>query len=303
MRAISIRTLIRALGLIWLAGFLAGAAPALAGERCVTDDKGREVCLEAPAERIISLSPGATELLFAVGAGEQVVGAMAHSDYPEQAKDIPRIGSHQRLDMEAILSKAPDLIVAWASGNPAGQLEELEGHGATIYYSEPRALDDVAVALERLGRLTGQEARAEEVAAEYRGAIAALEEKYADAEPIRVFYEVWPEPLQTLNDEHLISRVANMCGGENIFGDLERLSPRVDRESVLEADPEAIFTGGSGEADESWLESWKRYEDMTAVKRGNLFFVPPSSIQRPTPRLIDGARVLCEELEEARERL
>ncbi|MDN3516745.1 cobalamin-binding protein [Aquisalimonas lutea] len=283
------------------------AGPALAGvpaaaSVCVVDDAEREVCLDQPARRIVSLSPGATELLFAAGAGDRIVGAVTHSDYPPEARTIPRIGSYKRLDMEALLARRPDLVVGWISGNPAEQLERLRQLDQPIYLSEPRALDDVARTLERLGRLAGSAGAANAAAAEYRDAIASIRARYADRDPVRVFYQVWPDPLMTVNDEHLISQVAALCGGVNVFGDLDSLTPRVDRESVLARDPEAIVTGGMGEADASWLDAWRRFEHMQAVRQGNLFFVPPSSIQRPTPRLVQGARTLCRHLEVVRGR-
>ena len=120
---------------------------------CVTDDIQREVCLEKPASRIIALSPGATELLFAAGAGGQMVGAVSFSDYPPAAKKLPRVGSYKRLDLEAVLSLKPDLIVAWHSGNPLPQVERLQALGLPVYYSEPRRFEDVSTSLERFARL------------------------------------------------------------------------------------------------------------------------------------------------------
>ena len=285
-----------------LVGVAMAGAMAAAELRCVTDDAGREVCLDAPAQRIISLSPGVTELLFAAGAGERLRGAVRYSDYPEAAKDIPRVGSHTRVDMETLLAKEPDLVVAWTSGNPEEQLERIEALGLTVYYSEPRRFDDVAHTVERLGRLAGTEAVADATVAEFRAVIDELTSRYAEADPVRVFYQVWDDPIMTVNDTHLISQAIMLCGGENVFGDVDRLVPRLDRESVLAAEPEAIVAGGMGEEDTSWLEGWEPFDGMTAVQRGNLFFVPPSSIQRPTPRVAEGARLLCEHLETARER-
>lgn len=276
-------------------------APA-AAEVCVVDDAGREVCLEQPAQRIVALSPGATELLFAAGGGDRVVGTVSHSDYPPEAEDIPRIGSYKRLDMEALLAREPDLVVGWSSGNPAEQLERLQDLGLTVYLSEPRELDDVASTLERLARLTGTEATGDRVAADYREDLAAIRERYGDADPVRVFYQVWPDPLMTVNDDHLISQAAALCGGDNVFGELSSLTPRIDKESVLDRDPEAIVAGGMGEADDSWLDDWRRFDSLEAVAKDNLFFVSPSSIQRPTPRLVEGTRTLCGQLEAARER-
>ena len=196
------------------------AAPA----RCVTDDAAREVCLAQPAQRIVSLSPGATELLFDAGAGERVVGAVGFSDFPEAAKKIPRVGSYKRLDLERILALKPDLIIAWRSGNPRAQTERLESLGQTLYYSEPRRFDDVASTLQRFATLAGSEAVGGARAQRFRHGIDALAKRYRDAAPVSVFYEVWEEPLMTVNGEHLISQVIDLCGGRNVFADLPALT-------------------------------------------------------------------------------
>jgi len=241
-------------------------------------------------------------VLFAAGAGERVVGTVSYSDYPEAAQDIPRIGSYKRIDMEGLVARQPDLVVAWSSGNPPEQLARLEELGPTVYRAEPRTFEDVATTLERLGVLTATTGTADAAAADFRDAIGAIRERYSDREPVRVFYQVWPDPLMTVNDDHLISQAATLCGGDNVFGDLDSLTPRIDRETVLARDPEVIVAGGMGEADDSWLDAWRGFDDLQAVQRDNLFFVPPSTLQRPTPRLVDGTRALCERLDTARER-
>ena len=271
-----------------------------AGERCVEDDAGHEVCLEAPAQQIVALSPGATELLFAAGAGDYVVAAVSHADYPEEATDLPRVGSYDRLDMESILAHEPDLVIGWTSGNPSSQLERIESLGVPLYRSDPRQLEEIATSLERLGALAGSEETAEAEAARFRDAVAELEAEYAGRDPVRVFYQIWPDPVMTVNDEQIISESIRICGGENVFGDLGSLTPRLDAESVLEADPEAIVAGGMGEADDAWLDEWRRYDVLEATAKDNLFFVQPSTIQRPTPRILEGTRALCDKLEQAR---
>ncbi len=285
---------------------LAALALTAAGLRaepvCVTDDAEREVCLEQPAERIVALSPGATELLFAAGAGDQVVGTVNHSDYPEAAKKIPRVGTYKRLDLEGLLAREPDLIIGWQSGNPGAQLKQLREFDVPLYLSEPRRFRDVASTLERLGALAGTRDPAKRAARDFLAAIGGLRDTYGDAQPVSVFYQIWPDPLMTINDEHLMGQATRLCGGNNVFGDVDNLTPRINRESVLERDPEAIIAGGMGEADRSWLEPWRQFEELQAVKRRNLFFVPPSTIQRPTPRLVKGVRILCRKLETARGR-
>jgi iron complex transport system substrate-binding protein len=269
-------------------------------ETCTVDDRDREVCLEQPAERIAALSPGATELVYAAGAGEKVVAVVAYSDYPPEAREVASVGSHTRVDLETLVSLAPDLVIGWVTGNPAEQLETIEALGMPVFYIEPRSIDGVAMTIERLARLAGSEAQGDAEAARFREGMAALAERYRDAAPVSVFYQVWDEPLMSINDEHLIGQVVSLCGGVNVFGDLSRLVPRIDDESVLAADPEAIIAGGMGEENRHWLTHWEQYPSLTAVARDNLFFVPPSLIQRPTPRLLEGSRLLCEKLEVAR---
>ena len=286
--------------LVVVAMFLVCAPPLAAAEICVDDDTGKQVCLAEPAQRIVALSPGVTELLFAAGAGSNVVAAVSHADYPEEAEKLPRVGSYNRIDIESTLAQQPDLVVGWLSGNSPGQLERLEELGLKVYRSEQRELADIASTLERFGKLAGSSAQAQAEADDFRARLAELEQRFAGAEEIEVFYQVWADPIMTINNEQIISEVINLCGGINIFGDLERLTPRLDAESVLAADPQAIVTGGMGEANKAWLDDWRRYSEMSAVKEGNLFFVPPSTIQRPTPRILRGAENLCEQLEQVR---
>ncbi len=269
---------------------------------CVTDDTQRELCLEKPASRIVALSPGATELLFAAGAGGQMVGAVSFSDYPPAAEKLPRVGSYKRLDLEAVLALKPDLIVAWRSGNPLPQVERLQALGLPVYYSEPRRFADVGTTLERFARLAGTEQVGQGAADAFRAGIDALRERYADASKISVFYQVWEEPLMTVNREHLISEAIQICGGVNVFADLPTLAPRISKESVLEKNPQAIVAGGMGEDNPGWLDPWRQFATLQAVKNDNLFFVAPSTLQRPTPQMLTGARTLCRHLDSARAR-
>jgi iron complex transport system substrate-binding protein len=268
----------------------------------VTDDAGRELALEQPARRVVSLSPHLTELLFLVEAGEHIVGAVSFSDHPPEAAALPRVGDAGQLDLERILALNPDLVVAWHSGNPARQVARIEHLGIPVYYDEPRGLEDLARTLERLGRLTGNEAAGAAQASSLRERSAALREAYADRSSVRVFYQIWDSPLMTVNDRHLIGEIIALCGGQNIFGELDALVPRVSHEVVLAADPEVIAGGGSGEHDRGWVEAWRRWETLTAVRRDNLLFIPPSLIQRHTPRVLDGAERLCVFLDEVRAR-
>lgn len=266
----------------------------------LTDEIGREVHLHAPAQRIVSLAPHVTELLFAAGAGAAVVGVVSYSDHPPEARQLPQVGSYTNVDMEAVAALRPDLVVAWHSGNRAVHLDKLEALGIAVYINEPRTLEAVADSIEALGRLAGTEAQAMQAASAFRNRHNELAARYRARPPVRMFYQIWNQPLMTVNDQHLISDVIRLCGGINVFGTLPALAPKIGEESVLAANPEAIVASGMGEARPEWLDQWRRWPQLTAATQGNLYFVPPDLIQRHTPRILDGASQLCAALEETR---
>lgn len=259
----------------------------------VVDDNGNTVKLTAPAERIISLAPHVTEQLFAIGAGGKIVGAVDYSDYPEQAKLIPRVGGYSRLDLERILALKPDLIVGWSSGNNAQQLERLEEMGMRVYRSEPRRLDDIAAGMLKLGELAGVTQQAEEQVVKFRHKVETLREAARGKHEQTVFYQIWNRPLMTVNGEHLINEVITLCGGKNIFAELPVLTPKVSEEAVIAANPEVIIASGMGRERPEWLDEWRRWPQMEAVKHERLYVIDPSIIQRATPRLLKGAEVVC----------
>lgn len=271
-------------------------------QRCAVDDAGHELCIAAPAQRIATLSPGATELTFAAGAGEQVIAGVNYSDYPPAALKLPLVGNHTRIDVEALLALKPDLIITWVSGNPAPQLELLHELGLPMFAIEPRTFAGVSSAIERLSVLAGTETTGFAEAERFRSGIAAIAEQYRDVQPISVFYQVWETPLMTINNEHLIGKVLQLCGGVNVFADMPRLVPRISPEVVLQADPEVILTGSVEGASDQQLDHWKQYPKMRAVALDNLFFVPSSPISRPTPRLLEASRDICQKLDIARGR-
>jgi len=283
-----------------LALLLVFAAHAACAEVAVVDDTGARVVLAAPARRIVSLAPHVTELLFAAGAGARVVGVVDYSDYPPAARALPRVGGYSRIDFEAILALKPDLVVGWRSGNGPDTLERLRRLGLPVFASQPGTLPQIAQTLERLGALAGTAAAADRAAAAFRARYEALRARYAGRDEVRVFYAIWHRPPITVNDAHMISDVIRLCGGRNVFGRLAALAPTVNEEDVVRADPEAIVASGDGDERPQWLDDWKRWPRLTAVERGNLYAVPAQLIQRPTPRVLDGAERLCAALEDAR---
>ncbi len=293
------RVLVTALALI----ACAAAAGAQALVR-VVDDRGSTVELHAPAKRIVSLAPHITELLFAAGAGERVVGTTDFSDYPDAAKTIPRVGSSSLLDLERIVLLKPDLIVAWGHGTPASQLERLGGLGIPLFYNEPHVLSDLPRAILQFGMLAGTEVRARRAADEFSARLADLRSRYAKRRPVALFWQVWAHPLLTVNGRHLISDVIRLCGGVNVFAHLPALVPTVSTEAVIGANPEVIVTTTTDAAADGsdGLDAWRRMPWLRATKEGNLIAIDAETIHRATPRVLDGATALCERLEDVRAR-
>ena len=281
-------------------------APCAHAAVSVVDDAGQQVTLPAPAQRVVALAPHAVELTYAAGGGGKLVGAVSYSDYPSAAKALPRVGSNTSLDLERIVALKPDLLIVWRHGSNSRQVDRLLTLGIPVYYSEPHRLDGVATDLIALGTLLGTAREARAAAAEYRGKIAALRERYAERSPVSVFFEVWADPLMTLNGTHIISDIIALCGGRNVFEKLAPLVPTVSTEAVVAADPEAIVTTSPGathaDAPLPSLAAWRAWPRMTAVARGNLFGIDGDLISRPAPRLVQGADALCQDLELARER-
>lgn len=277
----------------WIAIILCCFTLPLQAAVMVQDDTGRSVSLPQPAMRIVSLAPHITEQLFAVGAGEKIVGAVDYSDYPDAARKIPRVGGYSRLDLERILVLRPDLIVAWKSGNDARAIERLQALGFEVYLSEPRHLADIADSMKRLGILAGVPVEGREQAKVFRQRLAALRRQYHDEGQRTVFYQIWNQPLMTVSGQHLINDVISLCGGSNIFANLDALTPAVSVEAVLAADPEVIIASGMGAERPEWLDEWKKWPQLRAVKNKQLYSIDPNLTQRATPRLLLGAEKMC----------
>lgn len=266
----------------------------------VVDDIGREVQLERPATRIVSLAPHITENLFAAGIGHRVIGAVNYSDYPDKARRIPRVGGYDNFDIETILSLQPDLVVAWKEGNQFQQVESLMKLGLTVFVNEPNRLEDVAADITRFGILGGREDEARAVAQEFIAGFSRLRNEYSGLEKVTVFYQVWPNPLITVTDKQIIGNIIRLCGGSNIFAGLDTPTPQVGREAVLAENPDTIIASGMNEARPDWLDEWKQWSFLKAARYGNLFFIDPDIIQRHTSRILLGSQQLCEILEQAR---
>lgn len=263
------------------------------------DDAGHTITLGSPATRVVSLAPNITELLFYIGAGASIVGADEYSDYPEAAKAIPRVSNYASANYELILALAPELVFGWQSGN--GQIPgRVRALGLPVFEIEPRRLEDIPALFLRLGRLVGREEQARPLAADFTRRLAVLRERQRGKAPVRVFYQIWDEPLMTLNDSHIVSDVISLCGGLNVFGSAAPLVPYVSIEAVLQADPQVIIASGSDEGRPAWMEMWKAWPAISAVREDHVFVIPPDLMQRHSARILDGAEYLCGFLDQAR---
>ena len=284
-----------------IAAAVAGAIAALPAQAAVSvkDDDGNTVTLQKPAQRVISLAPHVTELLFAAGGAGHVVGVVAYSDFPEAAKALPQVGSNRELDMERILALKPDLFVVWRHGSSERQIDMVRKLGVPVFHSEPHKLEDIPESVARLGQLMGTESVARPAADDLKRQLAALRAKYANRPTVRSFYQVWDKPLYTLNGEHIVTDALRLCGGENIFARLPVTAPVVTIEGVLQENPEAIFA--TAEKNYGGVSMWKSYGTLTAVRNDNLFTIDGNLLNRSGPRMIAGAAMLCEKLELARQ--
>lgn len=269
----------------------------------LVDDRGRQVTVAQVPARIVSMSPHVTELLFAIGVGDRLVGADEYSDFPQAAKQLTRIGNSSRIDIERVLSLKPDLVVGWKSGNAASDVAKLEEFGIPVYITEIGSLDNIADQLISLGKLVGSPDTANKVASGFRQRLAELKALYAGKKHVSVFYQAWDNPLMTINGRHFISDAILLCGGVNLFPDLEPLAPTISKEDVVSANPQVIMTDHPGNDDTTSLSMWGHWKTIDAVRYGNLFTIPSDLIARPTPRILEGVARICDDLEKARIKL
>ncbi|MFN0163134.1 MAG: cobalamin-binding protein [Burkholderiales bacterium] len=282
-----------------LAACIAVSGTALGAGVTIKDDSGQSVHLRAPAQRMVTLSPHLTELVFAAGAGERVIAAVEFSDYPAAARALPRVGDSARLDVERIARMRPDLLLAWPHGAAERSLSALRGLGIPVFLSNPRSLKDIAATLEAIGRLAGSEQQANAVAHAFRQRLASLPTPAPGARPLRTLVQIWDKPLMTVNEGHLVSDALRACGGTNVFGHLRTVAPVVTLEAILAADPEFIVA--LPPADEgAWIAAWRRWPHVTAVRRGAMLTIPSDLLTRPTPRVLDGMERLCAAISAAR---
>ncbi len=289
----------RLLRLAGATALLLAATAAMPAAPSVRDDDGHLLTLAAPVKRAVALSPHLAELVFAAGAGDRLVGVMRYSLHPDAAARLPVVGDAFAVNLEAIAALRPELLLVWRSGINPRQQQRLQALGLPVYSSEITTVDGIAATLRRLGTLFGTQAVAEAAATQTETRWQALRTRYAGRPPVRVFYQLWHEPLMTVSSQHLVAQAIAACGGINLFGDQPMLTPTVSWEAAVAADPQVVVTGAS--ADEpARLEPWQRFGRVAAVRHGRLVVLDGHRLARMTPAFVDGAQALCEAIDRAR---
>ena len=274
-------------------------APVSVAALDIQDDRGKVLRITAPAKRIISIAPHLTEIAFAAGVGDRLIAVSEYSDFPSEAKRLPRIGDGARVDIERILTLKPDMVLAWKSGNQAGDIAKLERLGVRVWVSEPARLVDIARLLRDVGVIAGNASAGERAARAFEGELNRLRERarlQTREPPMRVFYEIWHQPLLTVNGAHMISDAIALCGGKNVFANVPVLTPAVSLEAVLAVRPQIVLGGGSANGATEFRTRWARMP-LAALRTIPAHYIAPDAIQRQSPRVIDGVRAICRYLE------
>jgi iron complex transport system substrate-binding protein len=266
----------------------------------VTDDLGRQHAFEGHPARIVSIAPGSTEMLFAAGAGALILATVEYSIDPPEAQRIARVGDAHAIDMERLVALRPDVVVAWPGGNNAAQIAKIEQLGIPLYRQRVDRLADLPHSVRRLGRLAGTGHIAEPAAARIGARLAALEARYARSPRLTAMLQVWDRPVYTVGGTQLMSDSLRLCGADNVFADLRELSPAVELEAVVVRDPEIIVALGPADATGEWLDAWKRFASLRAVRSGRLIGFEDLRLSRMGPGAIDATEALCALIDRAR---
>jgi iron complex transport system substrate-binding protein len=251
----------------------------------VVDDLGRLVAINGTPERIISLAPSNTEILFALGLGDKVVGVTMYCDYPPEAQDKEKVGDYYGPDIEKIIALEPDLILA-TDFHRFDLIPALEDQGFTVFAVAPQTLDDVLESIQKIGQITGKEAEALELVNGMTGKITEIEGQVKELEEKpRVFYMTWHDPMWTVGRNTWIDDLINTSGGVNIFSQYFESGAMVEIEWVILLNPEIIITS---EWSYDWALNATELASTNASQTGRIYTFDDDLAQRPGPRLVKG---------------
>lgn len=267
---------------------------------CTSDNsKKEESIIENNSIRVITLSPHLAEMLFNLGALNTLVGVSAYTDFPEELKNLPNIGDAFVLDIEKITILEPDIILAWESGTPRNIVDELVNLGFKVKIIKSKTLEDIASSILLLGDVVGKKNEAKKIANEFKTSIKYLKDTFQKKKKLKVFFQIDEKPIFTIGGSHFISELINICGGINIFSDVKQTAPSISEESVVSRDPEVIFSRDLA-SNKMKLKIWEKFDNMSAIKLDNLFYLNARELERPTSGLVNAGKEICSKLEQAR---
>ena len=255
-------------------------------------------------QRIITVAPHLSEVVEAAGGANRLISVSAYSNFPESVKKLPITSDARSIDLEKMKSLRPDLIIYWRGGTPESQIESIKKTFTSIQVVsvEPKKLTDIANDIETIGKLLGTETIAKKNADAFRAQIIELKHQYQNKNKrkVRVFYQVWAQPLMTLNQDHLIADIINICGGEQLFAKEKLLVPTVSREAVVKANPEIIFTAVDTQQMKTDWSMWSSIPQLAATQRKAFIDIDGDMISRPSTRIMQGAKKICSEIDKIR---
>ncbi len=260
----------------------------------VTDDFGRTIEFESPVKSIVTFAPSNTEILFAIGAGDTVKGVTAFDDYPKEVLEIEKIGDYNGINLERIIELEPEVVIFYGKGAD-DEVNRLEEAGITVLGFEPESIEEIINVIERMGTLTGKSIEAQELAESMASKKEELVGKVENFEKKKVFYEIWHEPLMAAGAGSFVDQLIILAGGENIAADSESEYPQFDLEQLIERNPEVYLT--ANDLPEKTAESIGQrpgYEELDAVKNGQIYLLDGNLMSRPGPRIIEALELLVE---------
>lgn len=249
--------------------------------------------LSSPAhgatERVISLAPSLSEIMLELGAADLLVGVLDGGDRPAALAEVPSVGRIGQLEMESLLALQPTLVLLWPDSISRAQHEQLKQFGVPVLVAEPISLEQLAEQFALIGERIGRGEQGRQLQRQFTDGLEQLRRGYHREQPLAVFYQIWNRPLYTLGGRQIISEAIDVCGGRNVFADLRLPAPQVSIESVLSRNPDVILAGSGAQ-----LHEWKRWPQLAAVRKGQLWEVPDKGLERPSFQMLGAIGKLCE---------
>jgi len=263
-------------------------------------DVAADVKSKQNIQRIVALAPHIVEMLFDIGAGDKIVGTVAYADFPKAALEIPRVGSYHGMQIEKILALAPDLVIVWKSGNSQSDIDKMKRLGLNVVFSNPENINDVATELRYFGQLIHHQTQAEVVALAYELRLKKLRVENMNKQAVPVFYQLWSEPMMTINGTTWINQLIEVCQGVNVFADNATPYPKLSIENVIVAQPHLMILPDENSDKPQPIIDWSKWPEIPAVKNDKFIHVDADLLHRFSTRMLSGIEDMCEKIDQHR---